>query len=93
MNEQQLVAYMKDHGLMCKAGKPDTLEAAAALERRGIISKVGDWSGPSPGVVYHMTQKGVETFSLFRPSPLTQFKDVLAGSKAKGTLPMEPIIS
>jgi len=75
LDETQLINYMKSNNCMAKVGKPDTMEAAAALERRGMIEKVGSHKGQP---IYHMTDKAIEVYTGKRPAPVATLNDSIA---------------
>ena len=74
------MTYLRHHDCIAKCGKPDTLDAAAALEKRGMIARVGEWSGPNPGIIFHLTEKGMGAFG-YGATPIDQLKSALSSGK------------
>jgi len=61
MNQAQLLNYMKSNNMVAWIGKPDTLEAAKALESRGIVERIGEFEGKP---YYRLSRKGEESLGL-----------------------------
>lgn len=57
MDSLQLVEYMRAHGF-AEIGNPDTLEAAQALEKQGVVVKVGD-NPETKRPVYRLSAKAI----------------------------------